>query len=38
MRVNLLKRMESSISSFAQTVGKLLGKVRDLDGAHRRPR
>jgi superfamily II DNA or RNA helicase len=30
MRVNLLKRMESSISSFAQTVGKLLGKVRDL--------
>src|SRR5690606_6572625 len=28
MRVNLLKRMESSINSFAQTVGKLLGKVR----------
>ena len=30
MRVNLLKRMESSINSFAQTVGKLLGKVRSL--------
>ncbi len=30
MRVNLLKRMESSISSFAQTLDKLLGKVRDL--------
>lgn len=30
MRVNLLKRMESSIHSFAQTVGKLLGKVDDL--------
>ena len=30
MRVNLLKRMESSISSFAQTVGKLLGKVHGL--------
>jgi SNF2 family DNA or RNA helicase len=30
MRVNLLKRMESSISSFAQTVGKLLGKVSEL--------
>lgn len=30
MRVNLLKRMESSINSFAQTVGKLLGKVRGL--------
>jgi hypothetical protein len=30
MRVNLLKRMESSIHSFSQTVGKLLGKVDDL--------
>jgi ERCC4-related helicase len=30
MRVNLLKRMESSIHSFAQTVGKLLGKVDGL--------
>lgn len=30
MRVNLLKRMESSIHSFAQTVEKLLGKVSDL--------
>jgi SNF2 family DNA or RNA helicase len=30
MRVNLLKRMESSIHSFAQTVGKLLGKVENL--------
>jgi len=30
MRVNLLKRMESSIHSFAQTVEKLLGKVDDL--------
>ena len=30
MRVNLLKRMESSISSFAQTLEKLLGKVREL--------
>ncbi len=30
MRVNLLKRMESSISSFAQTVEKLLGKVRGI--------
>ncbi|MDF1543229.1 MAG: helicase-related protein [Anaerosomatales bacterium] len=30
MRVNLLKRMESSINSFARTVGKLLGKVRGL--------
>ena len=30
MRVNLLKRMESSIRSFTQTVGKLLGKVDDL--------
>lgn len=28
MRVNLLKRMESSINSFALTVGKLLAKVR----------
>ena len=27
MRVNLFKRMESSIHSFAQTVGKLLAKV-----------
>lgn len=30
MRVNLLKRMESSIHSFAQTVEKLLHKVRGL--------
>ena len=30
MRVNLLKRMESSIHSFAQTVEKLLAKVEDL--------
>ncbi|AHF04561.1 helicase [Marichromatium purpuratum 984] len=30
MRVNLLKRMESSIHSFAQTVEKLLGKVNNL--------
>ncbi|MAG31395.1 MAG: helicase [Deltaproteobacteria bacterium] len=30
MRVNLLKRMESSIHSFAQTVEKLLGKVDHL--------
>jgi len=30
MRVNLLKRMESSIHSFARTVEKLLGKVDDL--------
>ena len=30
MRVNLLKRMESSIHSFAQTVEKLLGKVNGL--------
>ncbi|MBN4049500.1 DEAD/DEAH box helicase family protein [bacterium AH-315-N03] len=30
MRVNLLKRMESSIHSFAQTVEKLLGKVSGL--------
>ena len=30
MRVNLLKRMESSIHSFAQTLGKLLGKVDNL--------
>lgn len=30
MRVNLLKRMESSIHSFAKTVDKLLGKVNDL--------
>lgn len=30
MRVNLLKRMESSINSFAQTVEKLLGKVRSI--------
>ncbi|MCA9231979.1 MAG: DEAD/DEAH box helicase family protein [Planctomycetales bacterium] len=30
MRVNLLKRMESSISSFAQTVSKLLDKVQAL--------
>jgi superfamily II DNA or RNA helicase len=30
MRVNLLKRMESSIHSFALTVGKLLGKVQAL--------
>ncbi|MEA3642275.1 MAG: DUF6575 domain-containing protein [Lamprobacter sp.] len=30
MRVNLLKRMESSIHSFAQTLEKLLGKVDQL--------
>jgi superfamily II DNA or RNA helicase len=30
MRVNLLKRMESSISSFTDTVDKLLQKVREL--------
>ena len=30
MRVNLLKRMESSIHSFAKTVAKLLAKVSDL--------
>lgn len=30
MRVNLLKRMESSISSFALTLGKLLGEVEML--------
>ncbi len=30
MRVNLLKRMESSISSFALTLGKLLGEVEIL--------
>ena len=30
MRVNLLKRMESSINSFALTVGKLLGNVDSL--------
>jgi hypothetical protein len=30
MRVNLLKRMESSISSFAQTIEKLLNKVQDI--------
>jgi SNF2 family DNA or RNA helicase len=30
MRVNLLKRMESSIHSFAQTLEKLLGKVNNL--------
>jgi ERCC4-related helicase len=30
MRVNLLKRMESSIHSFALTLGKLLGKVEGL--------
>lgn len=30
MRVNLLKRMESSIHSFARTVKKLLGKVSNL--------
>ncbi len=30
MRVNLLKRMESSINSFALTVGKLLGEVEML--------
>jgi len=30
MRVNLLKRMESSIHSFAMTVEKLLGKVQGL--------
>jgi SNF2 family DNA or RNA helicase len=30
MRVNLLKRMESSINSFARTLEKLLGKVREL--------
>lgn len=30
MRVNLLKRMESSINSFALTLGKLLGEVESL--------
>lgn len=30
MRVNLLKRMESSINSFAMTVDKLLGQVNQL--------
>jgi len=30
MRINLLKRMESSIHSFALTVGRLLGGVRGL--------
>ncbi len=30
MRVNLLKRMESSIHSFAQTVGNLLNRVQAL--------
>lgn len=30
MRVNLLKRMESSIHSFTQTIGKLLAKVEGL--------
>lgn len=30
MRVNLLKRMESSIHSFALTLGRLLGGVREL--------
>ena len=29
MRVNLLKRMESSINSFALTLGRLLANVRD---------
>ncbi|MBC8556039.1 MAG: DEAD/DEAH box helicase, partial [Candidatus Brocadiales bacterium] len=32
MRVNLLKRMESSISSFAITVGRLLAQVDELLG------
>lgn len=30
LRVNMLKRMESSINSFALTIEKLLGKVNDL--------
>jgi SNF2 family DNA or RNA helicase len=30
MRVNLLKRLESSINSFALTLGRLLGNVRDI--------
>nr|MBC8433248.1 DEAD/DEAH box helicase family protein [Candidatus Desulfatibia vada] len=30
MRVNLLKRMESSINSFALTLGRLLEKVREI--------
>ena len=30
MRVNLLKRMESSINSFALTLGRLLANVRDI--------
>jgi len=30
MRVNLLKRMESSINSFALTLGRLLSNVREL--------
>lgn len=32
MRINLLKRMESSISSFAVTVGRLLAQVDELLG------
>jgi SNF2 family DNA or RNA helicase len=32
MRVNLLKRMESSINSFALTLGRLLANVREMIG------
>jgi len=32
MRVNLLKRMESSINSFALTLGRLLDNVREMVG------
>ena len=32
MRVNLLKRMESSINSFALTLGRLLANVREIIG------
>ena len=31
MRVNLLKRLESSIHSFTLTIERILGKMRDLD-------
>ena len=32
MRVNLLKRLESSVYSFAQTMGRIHGKMTELDG------
>ena len=32
LRVNLLKRLESSAHSFALTVGRILDKVRDVEG------